>query len=311
MTEPTIREFRAALLVAETGSFRQAAKRLEMAPSTLSQAMSTLERSLGIRLFHRTTRSVAVTPQGQSVLDQAAPLIARFDALVATASAEAGVLQGRLRINTTHSAGMYLIQKVIPSFIQRYPNVQLELQHEEKIVDIVAAGSDAGIRRRHTVDNDMIGVPFGQLLRWIPVASPSYLEAAGVPTHPLDLLEHRCVRIRMPGGERYLWEFERDGENLSLDAPGSLTLDRMSFMIEVAAKGLGIAYVLEHLVERDIAEGRLRPLLLDWCANDAEYMLYYPSSRLPMPPLRAFIDELRKCWAELSAPGYSQLLRFL
>ncbi len=293
MRDPTLRELRAALLVAETGSFRSAAKQLEVAPSTLSQALSTLERSLGLRLFHRTTRSVALTEEGKALLDQAAPLIAQLEDVLATAGANAGVLMGRLRINMPHSAGMYLLQEIVPAFVQRYPAVQLELHQEERMVDIVAAGADAGIRRRVTIGDDMIGVPFGKPLRWVPVGSPSYLAGAGTPAHPLDLTAHRCVRIRLPGGERYLWEFERDGEEFRLDVPGSLTLDRMSFMIEAALRGFGIVYVLEHLAERHVAAGELVSLLGDWCPPDSEYMLYYPNRRMPLPALRAFIDVLR------------------
>ncbi len=303
MAEPTLRDLRAALMIAETRNLRQAAKRLDVAPSTLSQALATLEQSLGVRLFHRTTRSVAVTAQGRSLLDQAAPLVARFDDLLAMAGAEAAVPQGRLRLNTPHSAGVYLLQYVVPVFARRYPGVQLELQHEERMVDIVAAGSDAGIRRRHTVAPDMIGVPFGQPLRWIPVASPAYLAEAGIPAHPRDLMAHRCIRIRLPGGEHYRWEFDRDGEELTIDVPGGLTLDRMSFMVEAALQGLGIAYVLDHLVDREVAEGRLRPLLRDWCSDDAEYMLYYPRGRAPMPALRAFADVLRAATSRRERPA--------
>lgn len=293
MTEPRLRELRAALCVLETGSFRNAARRLGMAPSSVSHTISDLEATLGIRLFHRSTRSLALTPAGEEFLERVRPIITQLDAVLADPKADRGEVRGPLRINTSFTAGVRLIETIVPAFTERYPRIDLELVHEERLVDIVAQGCDAGIRLGRTVPGDMIGVPFGPELKWAAVAAPHYLERFGEPKHPSDLMKHRCLRLRMPSGERYAWEFERHDEEVVLDVPGSLTLDRMFLSIEAATKGLGIAYVLEQAVADRIASGSLRPVLLDWMPMESRYLLYYPGRRNVPPQLRAFIDFLR------------------
>ena len=293
MPEPSLRELRIALHVAQTGSFRRAARRLDMAPSTLSHAMTALERALGLRLFHRTTRSVAATPEGAAFLARIEPLVTQLDAAVAAPTADPRGVSGVLRINTPFSAALCLLQDIVPVFIEEHPLIEIELRHEERLVDIVAQGCDAGIRLGPTVPGDIIGVRFGGPLRWVAVAAPSYLRRHGVPGHPRDLMEHRCIRIRKPGGERYAWEFARDEEEYCLDVPGSLTLDRMALMVEAAANGFGIAYVLRQMTEQRLAAGELELLLPDWCSDEDGYMLYYPGRRAIPPQLRAFIDVLR------------------
>ncbi len=264
---------------------------MDVAPSTLSHAVVVLERKLGRRLFHRTTRSVAPTSEGQALLTQVAPLIAELDALVTTGSD--GTVTGNLKINAPLSAASYLLADIVPGFLARYPGIELDLRHEERLVDIVAEGCDAGIRLGRTVPGDMIGVSFGEALRFLPVAAPGYLGRHGTPAHPRDLFDHRCIRIRMPRGDRYAWEFARGADEHVIDVPGALTLDRMSLMIEGAVAGLGIAYVLEQAVAPQVDAGVLRPILTDWCPADERYMLYYPGRRHPPAPLRVFIDHLR------------------
>lgn len=292
MAEPTLHEWRVALAIADSGSFRATARRLDVAPSTLSHVVTGLERKLGRRLFNRTTRSVGLTVEGEALLLRVAPLIAQLDEAVAPDEAR-GPIVGDLRINAPLSAASHLLAEVVPGFAARHPGIALDLRHEERLVDIVAEGCDAGIRLGRTVPGDMVSVSFGQPLRFLPVASPAYLAAHGTPSHPQDLLTHRCIRTRLPRGERYAWEFSREGEEFAVDVPGSLTLDRMTLMIEAAGRGMGIAFVSEQAVASQIADGGLVPLLCEWCPADERYMLYYPGRRHVPPPLRAFIDHLK------------------
>lgn len=294
MAEPSLREWRTALVIASNGSFRGAARQLDAAPSTLSHIVTGLERKLGKRLFHRTTRSVGVTPEGKELLERIAPLIAGLDDAIRPIN-DQETIGGSLRINAPLSAASYILKGVIAAFIDRYPRIDLDLRHEERLVDIVAEGCDAGIRLGRTVPGDMIGVPFGRALRFLPVASPAYLQQHGTPAHPNDLAEHRCIRIRLPRGERYAWEFVRGPEEYAINVPGPLTLDRMALMVEAATAGMGIAFVLEQAIAPEIAAGTLLPLLIEWCPADERYMLYYPGRRHVPPPLRVFIDHLRQC----------------
>lgn len=285
-----LKSLRMALAVADTGSFRRAAHSLEMAPSSLSHAITELEHTLNLRLFHRTTRSVALTVEGEAFLCRIRPILGDLSvALDEINQQHEGRISGQLRINTPFAAARYLLQEVVPDFMRLHPGIELELRHEERPVDIVADGCDAGIRLGASVPVDMIGVPFGGKARFVPVASPDYLQQYGLPAHPADLMAHKCIRVKMPRGERYAWEFERQGEEIELDVPGSLTVNRMALMIEAAESGLGVAFVLQHAVAQSLADGKLQVLLSDWCPDEPGLMLYYPGRRNVPAPLRAFI----------------------
>ncbi len=287
----SLKSLRMALAVADTGSFRSAARLLEMAPSSLSHAITELELTLKLRLFHRTTRSVALTVEGEAFLSRIRPVLSELRVAVDEINQQQdGSISGELRINTPFAAARYLLKQVVPAFMKLHPDIELELRHEERPVDIVADGCDAGIRLGSSVPTDMIGVPFGGKARFVPVASPGYLQQYGLPVHPAELKAHRCIRIRMPRGERYAWEFERQGERVELDVPGSLTVNRMALMIEAAEGGLGVAFVLEQAVAQSLADGKLQLLLNDWCQDEPGLMLYYPGRRNVPAPLRAFIS---------------------
>lgn len=302
MSQPSLKDLRIALAVADAGNFRSAARRLDIAPSTLSHAVTGLERTLNLRLFHRTTRSVALTLEGRAFLERVRPILGELDGVLTDKHGQSGEITGELRINAPFAATVYLLKEVVPAFMARHPGIELELRQEDRPVDIVANGCDAGIRLGGTVPPDMIGVPFGGDVRFLPVAAPAYLEKHGTPSHPEHLMRHRCIRIRMPRGERYTWEFEKGEERFSLDVPGALTLDRMALMIEAAENGLGIALVLEQAAKDSIAAGELRTLLTDWCPTEAGHMLYYPGRRIVPPPLRALIDFLKSPDPDLTDP---------
>jgi len=291
--EPTLKDLRIALCIAEMGSFRRAARRLDIAPSTLSRALSALEQSLGLRLFHRTTRSIAVTPEGAVFLQKIEPLVAELGSALTLPKHDHDGVRGTLRINVSFSAALYLLQEIVPAFHSLHPMVEIELHHEERMVDIIASGCDAGIRLGRTVPGDMLGVNVGGPVRWVAVASPDYVSRCGQPVHPEDLLDHQCIRIRMPDGKKYHWEFSQGEENLEINVSGSLTLDRMALMVEAALNGFGIAYVMKQTVEHHIASGKLLLLLPDWLSEEEGYMLYYPGKRVPPPPLDAFVRFLK------------------
>lgn len=294
MARPSIADLTAFAAVAEHRSFREAADMLGVSRSTLSHAIIGLERRLGVRLLNRTTRSVAPTPVGESLLRRLVPLLREFDATLDLLAEDGGVVGGRLRINCGEIAAEQLMRSVVPTFLQRYPDVELDLVTDGRLVDIVATGFDAGVRLRESVPQDMVVVPFGGDLRFLAVASPDYLDRNGVPHVPDDLSRHRCIRHRMPSGKAYRWEFEKHGQELVIDVPGSLTMDHTRLMAEAAADGLGIAYVQESVATAKLGAGELVPLLEDWCPRIPGLCLYYPGHRHVRPTLRALIDMLRQ-----------------
>ncbi len=247
MTRPSLDDLEAFAAVATHRSFRKAADALGVSRSGLSHTVIALERSLGIRLLNRTTRSVSPTDAGARLLERLHPLLHGLDVALDGLAEERGAPGGLLRINANRAAVRWLLAHVVPGFLARHPNVELDLVAEGRLVDIVAEGFDAGVRLAETVPQDMIAVPFGGTERFLAVAAPGYLARRGMPQVPDDLQGHACIRQRLPSGKRYRWEFARKGEELTVDVPGALTLDDNELMVEAATGGLGIAYVLQEL----------------------------------------------------------------
>lgn len=294
MSQPSLSELRAFLAVAEHRSFRRAADLLGVARPSLSHAIRGLEDSVGARLFHRTTRSVSLTAAGENLLTRVEPLVRELDSALQEVTGGEGNLQGQLRINGSEGAIEILLKTVVPSFLQRYPRVELDLVSEGRLVDIVRDGFDAGVRLGEAVPRDMVAVPFGPDFRFVAVASPSYLQARGTPSVPEDLRQHACIRQRLPSGKRYRWEFSDGQQDAQIDAPGSLTLDSIRLMVEAAVDGLGIAYVPEWYAREPLDGGRLVAVLGEWCAPEPGLCLYYPGNRHVPAALRAFIDMVRE-----------------
>ena len=275
-------------------SFRKAAGELGLAPSTLSHMMRAMEKKMGVRLLHRTTRSVAPTEAGERLAAQLGPALKNVDAALEAVDTFRGGPRGTLRINSNISASRLLLKQVIPTFLARYPEMTVDLVSEGRLVDIVAEGFDAGVRLREAVPQDMVAVPFGGAAQFVAVASPAYVEKHGSPAVPDDLARHTCIRLRLPSGKLYRWEFEKNGEEIAIEVPGSLILDNIDLMAEVAAAGLGIAYLPRLAAEPSLESGRLVALLDDWCPRIDGLCLYYPGHRHVPAGLRAFIDMMRE-----------------
>jgi DNA-binding transcriptional LysR family regulator len=182
----------------------------------------------------------------------------------------------------------------VPAYMQTYPEVDLDLVSDGRLVDIVKCGFDAGVRLGEAVPRDMIAVRIGNDHRFLAVAAPRYVARFGRPAVPDDLHRHRCIRQRLPSGTRYRWEFEKHGREIAVDVPGALTLDDNDLMVEAAADGLGIAYVAENAASYLLASGGLVTVLEDWCPSYPGLMLYYPGHRHVPSPLRALIDLLKE-----------------
>jgi DNA-binding transcriptional LysR family regulator len=283
MTKPTLADLTAFSAVAAHRSFRRAADALGVSRSSLSHAMLALERQLGVRLLNRTTRSVAPTEVGEALLARLAPVLRDLDeALDAVADAR-GNPSGTLRINANEGAARLLLKTVVPTFLQRFPGMALDLVAEGRLVDIVEQGFDAGVRLGESIPRDMVAVRISDDLRFVVVAAPSYLAGRTPPITPDDLCSHDCIRQRLPSGKRYRWEFRKHGQEVAIDVPGVLTLDHNGLMVEAASDGLGLAYVPESAARDWLNEGRLVTLLEDWCPFIPGLCLYYPGIATCLP----------------------------
>ncbi|WP_458094183.1 LysR family transcriptional regulator [Roseomonas sp. WA12] len=292
---PALDDLTAFAAIAAHRSFRKAADELSLSPSSLSHMIRALETRLGVRLLHRTTRSVSPTEAGETLLARLRPVLRDLDqALEEVDAFRGGGPSGTLRINANETAARLLMQRVVPSFLARHPGMSLDLVTEGRLVDVVAEGFDAGIRLAESVPQDMIAVRFGGETRFLAVASPAYLATRLAPRTPDDLRDHPCIRIRMPSGKPYRWEFERQGQEMAVEVQGPLTLDHVELMTEAARDGLGIAYVPEASASPLLRSGALVTVLEDWCPRFPGLCLYYPGHRHVPPGLRAFIDVLKE-----------------
>ncbi len=286
-------ELEAVLAIAARKSFRAAAPELGLSTTALSNLIGKVEGQLGVRLFNRTTRSVSLTDAGRAFVEQVAPALREIQEAMATARSQQEIPAGTLRINAFATGAREILAPLVLEFLRRYPQVHIDLVTEGRIVDIVADGFDMGIRTADLVPSDMIAVPLGPPRSFGVVATPSYFEANGKPRVPPDLLNHRCVRVRLPNGALYRWHFEKDGQSVQIDVDGPITLDEATLARIAVLEGIGIGFFMEADVRDDIAAGRLERVLQDWTPPKAPLCLYYPGRKNPPAAFRAFVDLAR------------------
>jgi len=294
MNRPGLVELDAVLAIERRGSFRAAAVDLQMSTTALSNAILKLERSLGVRLFNRTTRSVSLTDAGRQFAGQIGPALQDIRDAMSAAQSQQATPSGTLRINAFPTAAREILSPLVLEYLRRYPDVHIDLVTEGRIIDIVAAGFDMGVRSADLVPTDMIAVPLGAPRRNVVVGTPAYFRAHARPRVPPDLLNHSCVRIRLPNGAPYRWHFAKNGRPVQIDVPGPITLDEASLSRRVVLNHLALGYFMESDVRDDIAEGRLVRVLSDWTPPLAPLCLYYPGRRSPSAAFSAFVSLAKK-----------------
>lgn len=264
-----------------------------MTPSAASHAMKRLEKKLGAKLLNRTSRSVMPTDLGQ---DLATTLAEGFDTIedaLHSVDAPGAASFGALRINAFSDAAHLLLAPALPEFVRRCPDVQFSMAVEERPIDIIAEGYDAGIRYGHHVPEDMVSVPLTGLQRWVVVGSPAYLQRQGCPETPADLRHHTCLQLQLGDGSNYAWELrDKDGER-GWKVPGNITIKDTATTISAAQAGLGLAYILEARVADALKDQSLQIVLEDHAAPDAPFHIYYGSRRHNHPGLRTLTNIIR------------------
>jgi len=289
MTRHSLIELEAVLAIVRCGSFRAAAIDLGISTTAISNAVGKLERELAVRLFNRTTRSVSLTYAGRVFVAQIKPALEDIQKAMNTARSQQEVPSGTLRINAFATAAREIMAPLVLTYLQRYPQVHIDLVTEGRLVDVVAAGFDLGVRSADLVPSDAIAIPLGQMRRMAVAASPAFFESRAVPQVPHELLTYSCLRVRLPNGALFRWRFEKGGEELQLDVEGPITLDEASLARIAAANGVGIGYFMETDVREDIAAGRLVRILADWTPPLAPLCLYYSNRRNSSAAFKAFI----------------------
>ncbi|HEY0199884.1 MAG TPA: LysR family transcriptional regulator [Rhodanobacter sp.] len=281
------------LSIARHRSFRKAADELGVTPSALSHTLRGLEGNLGMRLFNRTTRSVAPTEAGQRLFARVAPAFRDIEDALEDLNTFRDTPTGTLRINAARSSAEIILLPIATRFLAAYPGMNLDIVVNNALVDMVSEGFDAGVRFGEIIAKDMIMVPLGPPQRSAYVASPDFFRRHPRPTMPEDLKGLPCIRFRFGNGRYYTWEFERDGVELSIEVDGQLTLGEQDLAVRAALDGAGIAFAFEAQVKDLLEQGRLVRVLEDWCPFYPGFYLYYPSRRQLPATLRAFVDFAR------------------
>lgn len=281
------------LAVARHSNFRRAAADLGVTPSAVSQAVRSLEARMGAALFVRTTRSVGLTEAGQRFLDRAGPA---FEEIVAAGEAARDVGQrptGLLRLSVPRAVVPLILEPVIASFCQAYPEIELEIAASDEMVDLATGGFDAGIRLGQFIATDMVAVRLTPSFSFVVVGSPDYLARHGRPERIDDLRHHACLRLRRSNGAIAPWTFVDGNEAIEAMVSGPLIAHDYPTLLGAAMRGIGLAQIPQPVVEGPIVQGKLESVLDDIAATTPGVFLYHPGKRQILPKLRAFIDHLK------------------
>jgi DNA-binding transcriptional LysR family regulator len=293
MRRSDLADLTAFVSIADHLNFRAAASRLGVTPSALSHSMRQLEERLGVRLLHRTTRSVSLTDAGLRLLERLRPAMDQIVSALDELSRQRNRPSGRLRIYATHMAALAVVAPVWSDFLSAYPEVDIELRVDQGSVDIVAKGFDAGIGGRDRAAADMIVVRVMGPTKLAVVGAPGYFAERAAPRVPDDLAVHSCVQFRRADGELFQWSFERNGKSRRVVVGGRVVVNSADLAVRAAVDGLGLAYVIEPVAEPFLRSGELVRVLEDWAPSFQGLYLYYPGRRQVPVALRAFIDMIR------------------
>ena len=278
------------LAIARHRSFRAAATELGVSASALSHALRNIEERLDVRLINRTTRSVGLTEAGARLFGRISPAFRDIDDALEDLNSFRGKPAGTLRFNAARQSAQLVLLPIVTQFLKAYPDINVDIVVDDALVDVVAAGFDAGVRFGEIIAADMIAVPIGPRHRFAVVGSPGYFKQHKQPVTPHDLKHLPCVRFRFTSGTFYRWEFERGGVEVEIDVTGPLAINDQDLMLQAARDGAGLAFVFEAQAEDLIAKRKLVRVLTDWCPAYPGFFLYYPSRRQLPAALRAFVD---------------------
>lgn len=288
---------RAFIAVADAGGFRDAAQATGTSASTLSGAVKRLEGQLGLRLFNRTTRSVVTTEAGAHLLERLQVALADVETALDRANDYRETPSGTLRLNVPVNVARLVLPRILSGFVKAYQDIRFEVVAEHEVVDILAAGCDAGIRYDERLTKNMLSIPIGpRKQRFATAASSSYIAAYGRPQHPNDLLDHACLASRFRNGALATWEFEREGEIVRIEPAGPLAIDvnAIDLAVSAAIDGCGIIHVFEDWLRPALESGVLEPVLEGWWQSfTGPFLYYYGNDHVPAP-LKAFVDYVRK-----------------
>jgi DNA-binding transcriptional LysR family regulator len=295
MNAPPFPQLQVFLAVARLRSFSGAARELAVSRSAVSQAVQHLEQQLRVVLLARTTRSISLTEAGKRLVESAGPAVRQTVAAMTEVSAQPGETVGRVRLSVPRAAMPFVITPVMPTFRARHPRIEVEVSLEDRLVDIVAEGYDAGVRMSDSIQRDMVQVRLTDAFRFVVVGAPSYLKQHGTPERPEDLLRHECITFRSrTTGTLYAWELERGRRTWRVPVRGGVVGDDGQVLLSMAEQGVGLTYVFEPMVMEQLRTGRLKLVLDAYAATVPGFFIYFPIRAQRSGPLRLFVDAAKE-----------------
>jgi len=284
------------LAIVRYGSFRAAAAELGVTPGAISQALQTLEKRLGVPLFNRTTRKIALTEAGERLIASLGPATETILGTLDDLGRLRASPHGTFRLLVQRMGLAEVVEPVLPIFRARYPDVKVEVTVDEFQTEIITGGFDAGIRIGEFIDRDMVALRVSPPFDWLIVGAPAYFARQGRPEKPEDVANHECIRYRRPGlAGAYRWEFEREGQAVNIDPPGSLLSNDSDLLRAMAVAGLGLIYTASMKIRRELDQGLLEPVLQGFMPAKDSLFLYFPQASRNDPRLRGFVDTCLEC----------------
>ncbi len=294
MLEENIDRFSLFVVLAQEKSFTKAAARLGLSPSALSHSIKSLEEKMELRLFNRTTRSVSLSDAGEKLFKILEPRFNQMKYELQELTEEYHQAKGEIRLSSSDYAAQVVLWPKLAKFAQKYPDIHIELNIENRLTDVVNERFDAGVRSGDQVAKDMIAVRISPDVRFLVVCSSEYLAGKVRPTKPSDLLTHQCINMRLNGsGTIYAWELEKDDEEIKLKVDGQFTFNSSTQILEAVLAGFGFAYLPQDLVEEQLKTGTLVAVLEDWCPPSPGLHLYYPNRRQHRMAFQLLLNELK------------------
>ncbi len=289
--------------VAEERGFRAAGRRLGVSGSAVSQTINQLEGRLGIAVFERTTRTVRLTEAGERLLAGVRPALRELHAVEEEVKELGSEPAGTLRLNVSRAAERVLGGTLLSDFLTAYPRVRLDLVVTGHTGDIVEEGYDAGIGLEEVIEQDMIAIPLSEELRMAVVGSPGYLARHAAPTHPHDLARHVCINWTPGAGDPpYRWDFTEDGKDFAVNVDARVLTTDALLNVRLAIAGVGLTIAFRQSVREELEDGRLVPVLEDYCEPFPGFFLYFPRRRHRSAALRVFIDYVRSEMRGVGSP---------
>ena len=302
MLTPGFSETTALVAVLEQKSFRKAAEHLGLSPARVSELVRNLEERCGVRLIERTTRSVAATSAGERLLGRLRPLLDDYQAAFESLNEFRSKPAGTLRLTVAPPAADFILAPIIARFLAQYPEISLDISVDRTFVDIVTERFDAGIRPGERIARDMIAVRISDEMPFVVAASAEYLEQRGTPRDPQDLINHACIRFRLPSGALVPWRFSKQRRMFEVQVDGSLIANEPGIAIRAAIDGAGLIQLPRAYAALELTAGRLVTVLANWGQPRVDgFFLYYSSRRQTRPPLKALVDFVRDAYRHAPA----------